>query len=66
MTVSVSMNHTPFSSYSGVRTFSIGTSMATYSFTFTMTQPSDTNVKFEFGLGANGNNTVVLDNVTLR
>ena len=60
------MNHTPWSSHSGVRTFNLTTSMATYSFTFTMSQPSDTNVKFEFGLGAQGNNTVYLDNVVLR
>ena len=66
MTMSVSMNHTPWSSYSSVRTFNLTTSMATYSFTFTMSQPSDANVKFEFGLGANGNNTVYLDNVVLR
>jgi hypothetical protein len=66
MTVSVSMNHTPWSSYSGVRTFNLTTSMATYSFTFTQSQPSDSNVKFEFGFGAQGNNTVYVDNVSLR
>jgi hypothetical protein len=66
MTVSVSMNHTPWSSYSGVRTFNITTGMATYSFTFAMNAASDSNVKFEFGLGAQGNNTVYIDNVALR
>jgi hypothetical protein len=66
MTMSVSMNHTPYSSYSSVRTFNLTTSMATYSFTFTMNSPSDNNVKFEFGFGANGNNTVTVDNVVVR
>ncbi|HEX6278164.1 MAG TPA: carbohydrate binding domain-containing protein, partial [Polyangiaceae bacterium] len=66
MTISVSMNHTPWSSYSSVRTFNLTTSMATYSFTFTMTQPADANVKLEFGFGANGSNTVYVDNVAIR
>lgn len=66
ITVSVSMNHTPFSSYSSVRTFNITTSTAPYTFTFPMSQPSDSNVKLEFGLGAQGNNTVYLDNIVLR
>ena len=66
ITVSVSMNHTPWSSYSGVQTFNLTTSMASYSFAFTMSQPSDSNVKFEFGLGGQGNNTVYLDNVAVR
>lgn len=66
ISVSVTMNHDSFSSYSGVRTFTLGTTMANYSFTFTQTQPSDTNVKLEFDLGANGSNTVVLDNVVLH
>jgi hypothetical protein len=66
ITVSVSMNHTPWSSYSGTRTFNLTTGMATYSFTFTMTAASDSDVKFEFGLGANGSNTVYMDNVAIR
>lgn len=66
MTASVSMNHTPWSSYSSVRTFNLTTSMATYQFTFTQTQPTDTNVKLELGLGAQGNNTVYIDNVSIR
>jgi hypothetical protein len=66
ITVSVSMNHTPFSSLSGARTFNITTSMSNYNFTFPMTAASDSNVKFEFDLGANGSNTVYIDNVVLR
>lgn len=66
ITVSVSMNHTPYSSYSGVQTFNLTTSMTRYTFTFPMSQPSDSNVKLEFGFGANGTNRVYLDNVVLK
>jgi hypothetical protein len=66
ISVSVTMNHDSYKSYSGVRSFTLGTTMAHYSFGFTQSDHSDTNVKLEFDLGANGNNTVVLDNVVLR
>ncbi len=63
--VSVTKNHDDYASYSGVQTFNLTTTMATYSFDFTMNQ-ADTNVKYEFQLGAAGNNTVTLDNVVLK
>jgi hypothetical protein len=66
ITVSVTMNHDAFSSYSGLQNFTLGTSVATKAFNFVMSQPSDTNAKIEFDLGANGNNTVFIDNVVIK
>jgi hypothetical protein len=39
--------------------------MATKALNFTMNHASDVNAKIEFDLGANGNNTVFIDNVVL-
>ena len=64
--VSVTKNHDDYASYSGLQNIALGTTMANKSFTFTMNQASDSNAKIELGLGANGNNTVYIDNVVVK
>jgi hypothetical protein len=63
--VEVIMDVTPYTSYSGIKSFNLTTTKTNYNFTFTMSQPTDGNARLRFRLGNNAN-SVYIDNVVLK